>query len=1069
MADGRSLGERLQAYGCTDVIRLDEPLTSPAQIEYLDLLPRRGGTAAPAVNAVAEHQGTALLYLLDACGDARADAARLAGLQRQLANRSDPAWLGVVWPGSLELYPIGFHENAATAPLETIQEQAPSAPLLFQSLVHGVFPENHRLKGSDYVFKKIYDLLTQTTDEYVGAAEEKSVLQPLDVLSMAGRALFFRFLVDRKIVRDTELEDICPAAAGLKDTFANAEKAAQTSAWLDETFNGDFLQLVDESIPASDRAARQEAYLRFYKRIERRAGRGFFDHLHAILNGWRARGGVIQQELDWGDLDFAHIPVGVLSQVYESFAHRADHRTARQTSIHYTPRAIARLMVDQAFAAVKEPSRAKVLDPACGAGIFLVLAFRRMVSERWRSDGRRPDTRTIQNILYGHLRGFEVSESALRLAALALYITAIEVNGTQRPPKALKFPKDLRDHVLFHVGDDSRTAAGKGESSTKSSFPLGSLGPRVPLEMNGTFDLVIGNPPWTRLREEEPQRSAEGSANKKTSRAETDVLNEEFTKIGRRVLRDRGLGELADHYENPDKNPDLPFLWRAAEWAKQEDGIIAFVLPARVFGRTTGKGYEAWRAVLRSLSLTGLINGADLRKTAVWESIDMPFCLLFARNVVPEEGHRFYYTSPLYDPPQNRHARFRIDYEATLPLSVQRVERQPWVLKALSLGTWRDVGVMESVLRRFPKTLAETWETWNPERDKTGQGYNRSPGLPQKPADFLGQLLDFAPPRNGFSIPFVDLECYLKKYGKIGIDGQKHSTAYRPKEEVLYQPPLVIIPQSPGDAADGPRAYLSRRKLAFSQSYYGYSCAGHEEEEVLAALLYLLPHSILFSYFSLMTSRRTGFDRQTFNKEEFDALPFPDVSSLPAADKTSLCNLAHRLEHDESKPWEEIDSLMFRLYDLDSDAVQVVRDTLFSAAAYRRKGRSALNRTMRQHRELFSAELSDALDPYFDVCGEKVLVEEARHQPDAWEQPWFFLAISRAGEPLPVNAALLRCAMEEANKRSASRILVRVSDRRGLLLGLLNQQRWWTITRARLCGQHIIRHHLDAFGLTQGA
>ena len=35
--------------------------------------------------------------------------------------------------------------------------------------------------------------------------------------------------------------------------------------------------------------------------------------------------------------------------------------------------------------------------------------------------------------------------------------------------------------------------------------------------------------------------------------------------------------------------------------------------------------------------------------------------------------------------------------------------------------------------------------------------------------------------------------------------------------------------------------------------------------------------------------------------------------------------------------------------------------------------------------------------------------------------------------------------------------------------GLLNQRRWWTVTRARLCAQHIIREHLGAFGLPERA
>ena len=1051
----RPLAERLLAYGCTELIPLDAPLTEPAQIEYLDLLPRRGAASAATLHAVAEHQGTALLYLLDACADA-ADAGKVAQLQRQLANRSDPAWLGVVRPGSLELYPIGFHETATASPPLAIAEHDSTAPLFFQSLVHGVFTKNDRLQDSDYVFKKIYGLLTQTTDKFVGTETEEPLIPPLDVLSMAGRALFFRFLIDRKIVRDVELQDICPAAGGLKDTFANAEKAAQTSAWLDETFNGDFLRLIDDSIPAGDKSARQRAYLEYYRRIELHAGHPFFDHLHAILNGWRATGGRIQMELDWGDLDFAHIPVGVLSQVYESFSHRADHRAARKTSIHYTPRLIARLMVDQAFAAVKDPGGAKVLDPACGAGIFLVLAFRRLISERWRADGRRPDTRTIQSILYGQLLGFEVSESALRLAALALYITAIEVNGSPQPPKALKFPKNLRDHVLFDFGEEPAT----GESPTPSAFALGSLGPRVPAALNGVFDIVIGNPPWTRLREDELQRTAKDTGKKK-EKSKTDALNRQFTEIGRRVLRDRGFADLAKRYENPDKNPDLPFVWRATEWAQKDDGIIALALPARIFGRTTGKGYEAWRAVLRSIALTGLINGADLRWSKVWEDVKFPFCLLFARNSVPGHDHRFQYAAPANEPDQNRHSRFRIDYEATQPISIERVEKKPWVLKALSLGTWRDVEVMESLLLAFPHSLAEMWVAWNPKEDKTGQGYNSSPRGTQKPAAFLAKLKDFAPSADGFSIDLGELRTYLQNHGM--------ASAHRPRTEALYQPPLVILPQSPGDDPEGPRAFLSPQPLAFSESYYGYSCAEHSEPETLAALLYLIPHSKLFSYFCLMTSRRTGFDRQTFNKEELDCLPFPDISNLSEADSIAIRNLAHRLEHESHKPWNEIDSFLFSLYGLDADAEQTVQDTLFAAAAYRRQGRAALQRTMRKHREPFRSELRDLLDPYFDVCGERVLVEEPPSQPDTWRQPWFFLAISRAGAPVPVDANLLCRAMEEANKRSASRILVRAPGRRGLLLGVLNQRRWWTISRARLCGQHIIRHHLEAFGLSLNA
>ena len=316
------MAEPLRAYGCTGLTPLDHALSDPAQLEYLDLLPPRSTLR---LAAVAEHQGTALLYLVDGRGDAVADARTIGKLQRQLANRSDPAWLGVVRPGSLEIHPIGFHENASTAAIHTVRRNEPTAPMFFQSLAHGTFIPNKRPRGADYVFNEIFGLLTQTTDEFV-PANGKRKLQPLDVLSVAGRALFFRFLTDRQIVLEDECGDICRGATELDEAFSDAKKAAQTSAWLDKTFNGDFMRLIDESIPADDRAARETAYLAFFQDADKKTAGRIFTHLEAILRGWRNVGGGFQPKLDWGDLNFAHIPVGVLSQVYESFSHRVTQR-----------------------------------------------------------------------------------------------------------------------------------------------------------------------------------------------------------------------------------------------------------------------------------------------------------------------------------------------------------------------------------------------------------------------------------------------------------------------------------------------------------------------------------------------------------------------------------------------------------------------------------------------------------------------------------------------------------------------------------------------------------------------
>lgn len=499
----RRLSSSARAFGCPSLLFLDgEPI--PAHLDYLDLLPGKHpkGTVLP--DAVAEFQGRALLYLIDGAGPA-VTPQYIERLQQLLANRGEHACLGVVKPGSLDVYPINLDRQALkTANFRTIEASSSAAPMFFQALATGTYDLDGRPEKADYVFETIHDLLTAASQALSGTSRKQGHLPGLDVLSTTGRALFFRFLMDRRIVLESEVQEICPGAVDLRDTFSTAARAAATSCWLDETFNGDLLPLQPELPGDASTARRLRTYREYYKAAEEKTGGQLFRHLEAILRGWKHLSkGTFQPPLfdvDWDDLNFAHIPIGVLSQVYESFSHQWDEEQAQETSVHYTPRTLARILVDEAFSGVNNKADAVVLDPACGAGVFLVLAFRRLVHEHWKKFGNRPDTRAIQRILYRQLRGFEISESALRLSALALYITAIEVNGTQRPPRSLKFPRPLRGEVLFDFGHDN--------SDGKRGFVLGSLGTQVPAALNGTFDIVVTNPPWTRLRQAETSLTA---------------------------------------------------------------------------------------------------------------------------------------------------------------------------------------------------------------------------------------------------------------------------------------------------------------------------------------------------------------------------------------------------------------------------------------------------------------------------------------------------------------------------------------------------------------------------------
>lgn len=1024
-----------KAFGCPDLLTLTGPQTD-AHLNYLDLM-KAHDESTPLPHAVAEFQGRPLLYILDdldsGSGPSPIDhhAHKLCQL---LANRSEHALLGIVRPGELTLYPINLSRAVLeNAPSVTLSVHSPDAPWFFQKLATGSYTIEGQAQAPDYVFDEIHRLLASADEEL---AEQ---MQPLEILSVTGRALFFRFLHDRKIVRPGELADICPPADSLKDVFSDATRAAATSCWLDETFNGDFLPLVDDPHLTLTSKTRLRAYKKFFREVDKRTNGEVFHHLEAIMRGWKhISGSMFQTTIDWDDFDFAHIPIGVLSQIYETFSRRWDIVQAEETSVHYTPKNIARLLVEEALAGVEEPHDAVVLDPACGAGVFLVLAFRELVRLHWKKFGGRPDKRVIHRILYNQIRGFDVNESALRLAALALYITAIEVNGTTRPPKILKFPRALKDEVLFNFGPQR-------PDERRHGFVLGSLASNVPKRFDSQFDVVVGNPPWTRLR---PQ--AKTDVEKKAQQARNTTTNQAFSEIARRVLTARQIeGFDVSSYKNPDNNPDLPFLWRSTEWAKP-DGIIAMALPGRIILKQSSSGRRAREAMLRGLTVNGILNGSDLEKTAVWPHMDLPFMLLLARNAVAPAQHQFSFFTPVRENALCKRAEFRFDYRSAQPISVDSAVEKPWIFKTLSIGSILDVELIERISERKMPTVAETWANL-----ENGEGYNISPGLPQKPAHHLLDLPDFVAPAFRTGIDVRKLRRWRERH--------QRTTAHAPRNAALYRPPLVIVPQTPGHTRDRSKAYISEEHaLAFSKSFYGYSSAQYDNPKGLAQLLYLVVHSQLWHHHYLTHSSRIGASYRTFLKEDLDNFPLPDPKTLTATQWRRIDRLAKRLCGGDNDPWEELDDLIFDLYGLNAHDAATIRDTVRFGAPYRSARLPAERPPQKSDVEAFCRYLADMVQPFAKNLGEDLQSAEVGSQEGAQLSPWRFIVLAPRSRPEGVPQGLFANAIQEANRTAASRILL-VLPQGGLFIGLLNQLRFWSKSRARLCGLHIIRQHLSAF------
>ncbi len=178
--------------------------------------------------------------------------------------------------------------------------------------------------------------------------------------------------------------------------------------------------------------------------------------------------------------------------------------------------------------------------------------------------------------------------------------------------------------------------------------------------------------------------------------------------------------------------------------------------------------------------------------------------------------------------------------------------------------------------------------------------------------------------------------------------------------------------------------------------------------------------------------------------------------------KRRILALAETLETRNPKPWAEIDDFIFGLYGLDEHDSTVVRDTVTFFGPYRTVRQPAEQPTSPRDLEVFRDYLEEMLQPLFRVTGQRVLVKVEALETNQWNPPWQFVSITLVDDILPDIRKLLTRLMAEANKTGASRVVLHIPQG-GLLVGILNQRRFWTRSRARLCSLHIEQHHLDAF------
>jgi hypothetical protein len=968
----------------------------PELLPYATLLTARrdGDPALSSVAAVYEWQDAPLIFLVEA--DALAGAEDLHRIRRLLAMRGDAPYLGVIAPGQLQVYRIALDSKSPAAARVEWGDSADARSSAFARL--GNIRPDAAIRQRDWISNVVLNLLTGSIGRLItieGIAEE-------DAISLVGRALFTRFLADRGLL-PAGMAGTAPAL------FDSRERAEETSTWLDVTFNGDLLPLsanIFEYLPESAYHALGD--------VLRRAPDS------QLFLGWEER---------WDNLDFAHIPVGVLSQAYEHYLRNHAPARQRREGGYYTPRPIADLLVRASFRALERGDachHAHVLDPAAGAGVFLLIAFRELVAEHWRIEGKRPDTATLRSILYKQIVGFDINEAALRFAALGLYLISIELDPNPRPVDKLRFT-DLRGKVLHRVSAEDETRGGR----------LGSLGPLVGDEHVGRYDLVVGNPPW-----------ASG-----TSLPDWNLVT---ATVGR-IAAGRNIPTVPPL---PNEVLDIPFVWRAMEWAKP-GGQIAFALHARLLFQQGDGMTEARQALFDALDITSIINGSELRQTKVWPEISAPFCLLLATNRTPASSAGFRLISPRVETTLNDSGVMRVDALNAEVIPARQLRETPEILKILFRGSKADLGVVERIRAQGHPTLDAFWREAVGITDfghlkGSGNGYQRL-----RPSSAVRLQGDGLPGNDAQSLHGLP-EITAVTFSGIAIDPAKlfpfaQDRVHRLRSRELFAGPLVVVHKSPPAIAGRIGVAISATDTVFNETFYGYSPGAFPDAHGLTRYLTLVLGSRLAVWFALVTSGEFGFEREVIEKATLDHIPLPDFRKFEQARRDEIEALYAALRAGETS-WEAVDEWVAQVYGLGPRDLQVVSDTLEFNLPFAQNKRNAQAAPTPEEQARFCGVLQEELRPWCERFGSQIAVRSAL-QPAI--SPWYGLEVRVGGdEARGPSRDEWQGMLRVADDAAATEILLRDSQSY-LLVGRLAQRRYWSHTQARLLAQRIVWSHVD--------
>lgn len=616
---------------------------------------------------------------------------------------------------------------------------------------------------------------------------------------------------------------------------------------------------------------------------------------------------------NWRLFNFEIIQIELLSEIYENFLGELRHQRGQ----FYTPYNLVELILSDKLPISNSNYNVKILDPACGSGIFLVESYKRLI-KRWKkaNNTNKIGFENLKNLLVDNIYGIEIDETAIKVAAFSLYLALID----ELDPKTLWIETNYQLPYLIFDSEDTNI-----KNQGRNLWRKDTIG-EVDTHLFPKVDLIIGNPPF-------------GTKNL------PQIIKEYCSKY-----------KFSNEYV-------LPFIHKSVEFCPT--GEIALIFNSKVLTNTQ-KTYQNFRKWLFNANYVEKVyNLSIFRKTPkhfggqLFASAVGPVSIVYFQHIAPETiSETIEYWAPKTYIKSSIVDGVVIDNSDIKKLP--RIECQNPNSKIWKVALWGNFNNFR-LLKKLQKTTLKDYF------DKTdnwiyGRGLNADSNNP-----------DFVPKQ------MIKTECIERYFTDPDTSTQPNTKFYRKNNEQLFSPPFVIFKEGQHDTEIA--CSLFEKKIYCTTGAFVINTTDEKLDEKKFLVSYLNSNIAKYILFLTASSWGIERERVLLNELLELPSPFSSIDSdilkniATAFDK--IASLKESVICDDAKV-KELEQYIFnefiKHFSLSDREVALIEDTMLFGLGLFRDGHNSIGfrRTQLSENIMYAETLYNDINSFLLSSNTKV-------------------------------------------------------------------------------------------------